>query len=126
MTGAAYNYQKEVENGERIIVGRNAFVIPEKEEPKTKVHRKAERSVKKHMANFARVKGKRDRKKLRNAIDGLYESTQNRDKNLMPEMVEAALAYATIGEIMGTIRQAYGYEYDPFGIVESPFEGLGR
>jgi len=123
---AAYNYQKEVENGERTIVGRNAFVIPEKEEPKTKVHRRVERSVKKHMANFAKVKGKRDRKKLRNAMDKLYESAEDRDKNLMPEMVEAALAYATIGEIMGTIRQAYGYDYDPFGSVDSPFEGMGR
>lgn len=121
---AAYNYQKEVESGDRIIVGRNAFIISEKEERKTKVHKKDNRSIKSHMTKLQKVREKRDKKKLRNAIDKLYEKSKSGEENLIPGMVEAALAHATIGEIMGTIRLAYGYSYDPFGMIESPFEGM--
>jgi methylmalonyl-CoA mutase N-terminal domain/subunit len=118
---AAYQYQKEVESGERIIVGRNAFVIPEKQEREAKVHRRSERAAKKHMKNLKEIREKRDTKKLGKAIDNLYRKTENREENLLPAMVEAATAKATIGEIMGTIRQAYGYSYDPFDTLASPF-----
>lgn len=39
----------------------------------------------------------------------------------MSEIIEAVEAYATVEEIMGTIRQAYGYDWDPWGIRNSPF-----
>ena len=121
MAQAAYQYQKEVETGERIIVGRNAFVIPEKQEREAKVHRRSECAAKKHMANLKELRKKRNNKKLGNAIDNLYRKTENREENLLPAMVEAATAKATIGEIMGTVRQAYGYSYDPFDTLKSPF-----
>jgi hypothetical protein len=37
-------------------------------------------------------------------------------------MIDATKAYATTGELMGTVRQAYGYSYDPMNIIESPFQ----
>lgn len=121
MAQAAYQYQKEVETGERIIVGRNAFVIPEKQEREGKVHRKSERATKKHMTNLKEIRKKRDQRKLGNAVDKLYLKAENKAENLLPAMVKAATAKATIGEIMGTIRQAYGYSYDPFDTLKSPF-----
>jgi methylmalonyl-CoA mutase N-terminal domain/subunit len=121
MAQAAYQYQKEVESGERIIVGRNAFVIPEKQEREGKVHRKSERAAKKHMTNLKEIRKKRDQRKLGNAVDKLYLKAENKAENLLPAMIKAATAKATIGEIMGTIRQAYGYSYDPFDTLKSPF-----
>ncbi len=121
MAQAAYQYQKEVETGERIIVGRNAFVIPEKQEREAKVHRKSERAAKKHMMNLKEIRKKRDQRKLGHAVDKLYLKAENKAENLLPAMVKAATAKATIGEIMGTIRQAYGYSYDPFDTLKSPF-----
>jgi len=121
MAQAAYQYQKEVETGARVIVGRNAFVIPEKQEREAKVHRKSERAAKKHMTNLKAVRKKRDPRKLGHAVDALYRKAENRAENLLPAMVKAATAKATIGEIMGTIRQAYGYSYDPFNTLKSPF-----
>jgi len=38
--------------------------------------------------------------------------------------VEATKGRATMGEIMGTIREAYGHHYDPLKIIESPFMGI--
>ena len=121
MAQAAYQYQKEVENGERIIVGKNAFVIPEKQEKEAKVHRRSDRAAKRHMNNLKEIRKKRDKKKLANAIDNLYRKVEKREENLLSAMVEAAIANATIGEIMGTIRQGYGYSYDPFETLKSPF-----
>ena len=44
-----------------------------------------------------------------------------RDENLMRPILDAVKAYATMGEIMGTIRSAYGFHYDPLEEIESPF-----
>lgn len=121
ITQAAYQYQKEVETGERIIVGKNAFVIPEKQEREAKVHRRSERAAQKHVKNLKEVRAKRNIKKLGTAIEALRRKAENREENLLPAMVEAATAKATIGEIMGTVRQAYGYSYDPFDTLTSPF-----
>ena len=73
------------------------------------------------MNNLKEIKKKRDKRKLGNAIDNLYRKAENREENIMPGMVEAAIAKATIGEIMVTVRQAYGYSYDPFDMLKSPF-----
>ena len=39
----------------------------------------------------------------------------------MPSIVEAVEAYATSGEVIGTIRKARGLNYDPFNMIECPF-----
>jgi methylmalonyl-CoA mutase N-terminal domain/subunit len=41
--------------------------------------------------------------------------------NLLPAIIKATKANATLGEIMGTIREVYGHPYDPVKIIESPF-----
>ena len=40
----------------------------------------------------------------------------------MPEIIDAVKAYATLGEIVGTMREAYGYSYDPLKVIENPFK----
>lgn len=40
--------------------------------------------------------------------------------NLLPALIEAARAYATLGEMMGTVRIAYGQPYDPMGVLAPP------
>jgi len=42
------------------------------------------------------------------------------NENLMPAIIEAVKAYATVGKIMGTICEAYGYSYNPFNVLKSP------
>ena len=36
-------------------------------------------------------------------------------------MIEATKAYATTAELLGTVRQVYGYSYDPMNVIDSPF-----
>lgn len=118
---AALRYQKEVDKGERVVVGMNAFAIPPEEDTPVKVQRvppEAERTV---VENLKRVKETRDRTRVREALTRLRgEAEKGEHINLMPPIMEAIRNYATLGEIMGTIRQAYGYSYDPFDVIQSP------
>ena len=68
------------------------------------------------------LKETRNNQKISVALEKLRrESEKGEQVNLMPAILEAVSAYATRGEIMGTIRQVYDYNYDPLGIIESPF-----
>ena len=123
ITDAAYRYQREVDSNERIIVGQNEYTVPEGEEkePDLPIHRISFNSSRTQIENLKRLKGSRDMKRVRESLHGLRRKAEKRVENLMCPLIEAARSYATLGEIMGTIRTAYGFPYDPFGEVESPF-----
>lgn len=123
ITDTAYQFQREIDGNERIIVGQNKYTLPEGEGKGSDlpVHRTSPDSVKAQIENLKRSKRSRDLRKVKESLDNLYKKAEKRDENLMYPIIEAAKAYATMGEIMGTIRDAYGFHYDPFGEVERPF-----
>ncbi|MBW1766251.1 MAG: hypothetical protein JRJ65_04275, partial [Deltaproteobacteria bacterium] len=45
----------------------------------------------------------------------------NDSKNVIPAMIEATRASGTTGELLGTVREVFGYPYDPMESIESPF-----
>lgn len=112
---SAYRYQKEVENGERIIVGVNAFtgkheleVItnrlishPYNAEKRTKAE---ERQIK----NLIEVRKNRDNQEVKRTLQGLKEAAKDVKINLIPPILEAVKCYATIGEICGILREVFG------------------
>ena len=60
------------------------------------------------------------------SLDGTYEklkeiAEKKQGENLLPHIIEAVKAYATTGEVLGTVRMAFGYGYDPFEVLEHPF-----
>lgn len=117
----ALNHQKEVETGQRIVVGQNAFTMDEAQ-TLGDYHRTRPQSEAEQIANVTRLKRTRDSRPVKQALDNLRRRAEAGERaNLMPEVIEAVRAYATVGEIAGAIRQAYGFRYDPFGEVEAPF-----
>jgi len=117
----ALNHQKDVETGQRIVVGQNAFTMDEAQTPGD-YHRTRPQSEAEQIANVTRLKRTRDNRPVKQALDKLRRRAEAGERvNLMPEVIEAVRAYATVGEIAGAIRQAYGFRYDPFGEVEAPF-----
>lgn len=117
----ALNHQKEVETGQRIVVGQNAFTMDEAQ-TLGDYHRTRPQSEAEQIANVTRLKRTRDSRPVKEALDNLRRRAEAGERvNLMPEVIEAVRAYATVGEIAGAIRQAYGFRYDPFGEVEAPF-----
>ncbi len=119
---AALKYQQEIDSGERIMVGVNAFTAEREKETPGGVHRVDLQSQRIQLENVNRLKKTRDNRKVREALGKLRgEAERGEQVNLVPAIMEAVSVYATRGEIMGTIRQVYGYSYDPLGIIESPF-----
>ena len=102
---SAYLYQKEVENKERIIVGVNQF---ETNEPLVcdllRVNAEVEERQKK---KIEKVKRDRDSNQVGTTLKNLKKAAEGTD-NLIPPVVEAVKAYATLGEIADVLREVFG------------------
>ena len=110
---SAYEYQKEIESGKRIVVGVNKFQI-EEEPPKGLL--KVDPSVGIQQAKkLAEMKAKRDGNAVQAALDELREAAKG-DANLMPVILKAARVYATEGEICDVLRDVFG-EYTPVQVL---------
>lgn len=118
----AYEFQHQVENGERIMVGVNKFTIPEESEQKRVMFEVDKQAVADHIASVKELKRTRDNKKVKQALDNLRRVADNRDENLIPAAYEAVKAYCTAMELRGVIRMSYGCPYDPWGLWEYPFK----
>ncbi len=107
---ASYRFQQEVESGERIIVGVNAFQDEQEVEvPILTIDPEVERV---QAERLARVRRERDEKRVQEALEGLRQAVVT-GRNTMPHFVEAALAYATLGEMMDVLREVYGVYEEP-------------
>ena len=102
---AAYYYQKEVETGERIVVGMNKFQI-EEEAPKDllRVDPAVGEMQKQKLVD---LRAKRDNTAVEAKLVELRAACEGTD-NVMPVIVEAVKAYATLGEICGVMREVFG------------------
>lgn len=117
----ALKRQKEVDNNDKLIVGVNIF----KSEPETVtplgVQRIPERSAARQIEEVKVLKRERENAKLIKAIDELRRDAAA-GKNTIPAMIEATDAMATTAELLGTVREVFGYSYDPMGVIDSPFK----
>ena len=102
---ASYTYQKEIESGKRIIVGMNKFQV---EEPKPTGLLRVDPIVGELQENkIADLKQKRDSQKVEQALASLKNACST-DENLMPYILDAVKAYATLGEICNVMRDVFG------------------
>lgn len=120
---AVQERHREVESGDRLIVGVNELVIPPEEEfeiPIQEVKAGDSENIARRMEEW---KKKRDMGLIGKSMSQLYEDAKKEDRyNLMPSIIEAVKAYATAGEIIGVIREARGLSYDPFKMIDCPFK----
>ncbi|KTG07660.1 acyl-CoA mutase large subunit family protein [Haloferax profundi] len=105
----AYERQREVETGERVIVGVNEYQVDE--EPNPDVQEVSEEEEQKQVESLEAVKDERDSQAVEKALDDV-RAAANSDENLLPPIVEAVKEYATVGEICGVLREEFG-EYAP-------------
>jgi methylmalonyl-CoA mutase N-terminal domain/subunit len=118
---AALKYQREVESGERVVVGLNKFRTDE-ETLVSKVHRISPDSEKKQILRLKKLRESRNEKKVKDALRALKSRAEAGEKeNLITAMIEASHRDATIAEILGTARVVMGEPYDPLGVLTHPF-----
>lgn len=116
----AVNRQREIDRGDKLMVGSNIFTSEPETETPLGVQRIAEHSAKQQIQDVIELKRSRDDGMLHEAIKRLREDAAE-DHNTIPAMIEATKALATTAELLGTVREVFGYSYDPMNVVESPF-----
>ena len=102
---ASWRLQQEIESGERIVVGVNRFV--EDTPHHVPMHRHAERVEVERAAELAALRAERDPAAVGCALDKLSQAAAT-TVNVMPFLIEAVKAYATVGEISDVLRKAFG------------------
>jgi methylmalonyl-CoA mutase N-terminal domain/subunit len=106
---ASYRFQQEVERGERIIVGVNAFQDEGINVPIQLIDPEVERV---QAERLAQVRRERDPEAVKQALAALQQAAKE-GRNTMPYFVDCALAYCTLGEMMDELRAVYGVYQEP-------------
>jgi methylmalonyl-CoA mutase N-terminal domain/subunit len=102
---AAYQVQRAVENGSKVVVGVNKFRDEETATPSLeKLDPEGER---RQVASVRKVRAERDHAAWEVAMTRLEECARGTE-NLMPYMIDAVKAYATVGEISDRLRTVWG------------------
>ncbi|MGH9718026.1 MAG: acyl-CoA mutase large subunit family protein [Candidatus Acidiferrales bacterium] len=102
---SAYQYQRAIETGEQVVVGVNRFQAEtEQTIPTLRIDPEIERT---QVARLNALRARRDTAKARAAIAEVERRAQA-NENLMPAILAAVEAYATVGEISDAMRHAFG------------------
>jgi methylmalonyl-CoA mutase N-terminal domain/subunit len=110
---AAYEYQQAVDSGEQVVVGVNRFQAEEERPiPTLRLDPEIERD---QIARLNALRARRDTGKAQAAL-GEIERRARGTENLMPAILEAVEAYATLGEISDALRRAFG-EYQESVVI---------
>ncbi|MFQ3320212.1 MAG: methylmalonyl-CoA mutase N-terminal domain/subunit, partial [Natronomonas sp.] len=111
---ASYEYQKRVDAGKETVVGVNQYQIDEDTSPDLL---KVDKGTQNRQLNrLAAVKGERDDSAVDAALDDLDAAIEN-DENVMPSIIDAVKAYATMGEIMAVFEDHYGAYQEAVGLA---------
>jgi methylmalonyl-CoA mutase N-terminal domain/subunit len=108
---AAFEFQKEIEQGRKVVVGVNRFQT--ESQVKVPVFRVDPSNERAQIENLRNIRATRDRDQWQRSLVDL-ETAARGAENLMPRILAAAEAYATVGEISDTLRRVFG-EYRDAG-----------
>jgi methylmalonyl-CoA mutase, N-terminal domain len=110
---SAYEFQRAIESNEQIVVGVNDFVGEEERPiPTLRIDARIERA---QVARLKAVRAKRDAGRTKATLSEL-EHRARTSENLLPAILEAVEAYATVGEISDAMRRVYG-EYQESVVI---------
>jgi methylmalonyl-CoA mutase, N-terminal domain len=110
---SAYRFQQSVERKEKVIVGVNDFV--QTDEPPLEILYIDESASDRQLAKLAALKKTRSAEAVGRALDTLRRTARTRE-NLMPPILDAVRAYATIGEMCDALREVWG-EYEEVPVI---------
>jgi methylmalonyl-CoA mutase N-terminal domain/subunit len=105
----AFERQREIEAGERVVVGVNKYQVDE--EPEADIEAVDPEDERRQQERLQAVKDERDDEAVEAALSDIRAAAAG-EENLLPPIVEAVKAYATVGEISDVLREEFG-EYRP-------------
>ncbi|MHB8918504.1 MAG: methylmalonyl-CoA mutase family protein, partial [Desulfocucumaceae bacterium] len=117
-------YSGQISEGSVKMVGVNIHQVPPGED--TLLKEVAEQKISPCLERALKIKAFkdcRDAGRVKKSLARLMEQASSRDRNLVPVVFEATESGATMGEIAGMLRLAYGFPYDPHRLTEPPVKG---
>jgi len=102
---AAYEYQQAVDKKEATVVGVNRF--EQEQETPVPIQRIDETLERKQVERLRALRSKRNAKCWSEALDGVQQASRS-GENLMPKILAAVEAYASVGEISDAMRKVFG------------------
>jgi len=104
IAAASYRYQREVETGERVMVGVNRF---QSDEPPIELLQIDESAGRHQEEKLVALRKRRNANEVCRTLDALRHAAEG-DANTMPFLLDAVRAYATLGEICDALRSVFG------------------
>lgn len=115
MAEGMYRYQKEVESGERPVIGVNKFAL-EKEFP-INIFKGNPEAERRQIERLNQVRQERDKGKVEGALAKVRKVAEakaaGKEENIVPSILEAVRVNATVGEIFGLLRDVFGEYRQP-------------
>jgi methylmalonyl-CoA mutase N-terminal domain/subunit len=111
---ASYEYQQRVDAGEEVVVGVNDYEI--EEDTSVDILKVDEQTRDRQLARLERVKEERDDGEVEAALAAIDEAITD-DANVMPAIIDAVKAYATMGEIMEVFEERHGAYQEKIGLA---------
>ena len=111
---ASYEYQKRVDAGEEVVVGVNEYEIDEDTDPD--ILKVDPETRDRQLGRLEQVKADRDDGAVADRLEALGEAIEN-DDNVMPPIIDAVKAYATMGEIMEVFEDHHGAYQEKVGLA---------
>ena len=109
-----YRDQEAVRTGQRVVVRHNKYRMEGEEEPgkKLTLHQPNPEAVERHITRLRRVRAERDSSKVQACLKRLRGAAAGKE-NVMPHLIEAATACATLGEMTGALKEVFGQFKEP-------------
>jgi methylmalonyl-CoA mutase, N-terminal domain len=111
----AYHHQQRIENGERVVVGVNKFSREEPERRQLELYEADPSLGARQRDDLARTKRSRDAREVERTLKRLRDVARS-SESLMPPIIDAVKAYASIGEICSVLREEFGTFREPAGL----------
>jgi methylmalonyl-CoA mutase, N-terminal domain len=110
---SAYQYQRAVERGEKIIVGVNEYTMESDGLGEPNILQIDERVAELQAERLASLRARRDKTAVGRALDDLKRGAEDPEVNTMPLLIECARADCTLGEMCDALRPVFGEYQEP-------------
>jgi methylmalonyl-CoA mutase, N-terminal domain len=111
ISSAAYEYQRQVDGGDRRIIGVNAYAN-DNEEIRIPILDMDPQGYDRQVARLEQLRQERDNERVGATLAALHDAAEG-EENLMPYLLDAVHAYATLGEITDVLREVFGLYEEP-------------
>jgi methylmalonyl-CoA mutase N-terminal domain/subunit len=110
---SAYQFQRAVERGEKLIVGVNAYQMETNELGEPNILQIDESVARLQEERLAKLRAKRDNTATERALDALRRGAEDPNVNTMPLLIDCARADCTLGEMCDALRPVFGEYQEP-------------